>query len=204
MRGHRQEEIQARLYLGPCCTREQGKQVTGFLVACSWSPGELVPYIRGVGGASRGEVSSGFRVFCPPLCDVVCREHTQYLCFSSQLFRNGLCVFSLFASFIKNLPNCTCTQLSSVPYSFFVFFCSRRHLSRWKHLQHQQGFQVPACLINRRLLFLAVPAVIPFHSSTHSHILLNETTLQSTFVHSFPRERLTLPIYPEGFIFRVS
>ena len=30
-------------------------------------------------------------------------------------------------------PNCSCTQLFLVPYSFFVFCCSRRCLSRCKH-----------------------------------------------------------------------
>ena len=30
-------------------------------------------------------------------------------------------------------PNCTCTQLFLVPYSFFVFCCSRRCLSGCKH-----------------------------------------------------------------------
>ena len=44
-------------------------------------------------------------------------------------------------------PNCTCTQLFLVPYSLFVFCCSRRHSSRCRH--HSKGSQlpVPVCLI---------------------------------------------------------
>ena len=40
-------------------------------------------------------------------------------------------------------PNCACTQLFLVPYNFFVFCCSRRHLSRCKHCSKRS--QVPAC-----------------------------------------------------------
>ena len=40
-------------------------------------------------------------------------------------------------------PNCACRQFL-VPYSFFVFCCWRRDLSRCKH--SSKGSQVPACL----------------------------------------------------------
>ena len=34
---------------------------------------------------------------------------------------------------VQNLPNCTSMQLFFVPYSFFLFCCLRRCLSRYKH-----------------------------------------------------------------------
>ena len=41
-------------------------------------------------------------------------------------------------------PNCACSQLFLVPYSFFVFRCSKRCLFWCKHCS--KGSQVPACL----------------------------------------------------------
>ena len=44
-----------------------------------------------------------------------------------QLDFGALCIFlSIICS------SCTCTQLFLVPYSFFVFCCSKRHLSRYQ------------------------------------------------------------------------
>ena len=48
-------------------------------------------------------------------------------------------------------PNCTYTLLFLLPYSFFVFCCSRRHLSRCKHCK--KGPQVPARLTLNMVLF---------------------------------------------------
>ena len=41
-------------------------------------------------------------------------------------------------------PSCACTQLFLAPYSFLVFYCLRRGVSRCKPCS--KGFQVPACL----------------------------------------------------------
>ena len=42
--------------------------------------------------------------------------------------------FGLFVTFGSRIcPNCTCTQLFLVPYSFFVFCCSRRGVSKCKN-----------------------------------------------------------------------
>ena len=63
-----------------------------------------------------------------------CTGHVQYLAFASdtlfcsQLSRSdswvfwSFCIFSLWIN-----PNCACMQLFLVSYSFFVFYCSRRH-----------------------------------------------------------------------------
>ena len=59
--------------------------------------------------------------------------------------RQQLGFWSLFISLSIICPKCTCTQLFLVPYSFFVFCCSRRCLSRCQHCS--KGSQVPACLI---------------------------------------------------------
>ena len=51
--------------------------------------------------------------------------------------------FGLFISSVSLIwPNCACRQLLLVLYSFFVFYCSRRCLSRSKHCS--KGSQVPA------------------------------------------------------------
>ena len=61
----------------------------------------------------------------------------------------GFCLFVRFCILLSILrPNCTCMQLFLVPYSFFVFCCLRRHLSRCRRCS--KGSQVPACL-NRTL-----------------------------------------------------
>ena len=50
--------------------------------------------------------------------------------FCFQLFRNGSWDFCTFWSRI--CPNCTCTQLFLVPYSFFIFCSWKRGVSRYK------------------------------------------------------------------------
>ena len=55
-------------------------------------------------------------------------------CFCSRLFKGGSSVFESFCIFLRRIcPNCACTELFLVPYSFFVFCCWRRGLSRCKH-----------------------------------------------------------------------
>ena len=51
----------------------------------------------------------------------------------------GLCV-----SFVHVSPSCACTHLLLVPYSFFVFRCLRRSMSRWKPCSKWP--QKPVCL----------------------------------------------------------
>ena len=77
-----------------------------------------------------------------PLSGTVCRcVYTQH----PVLLPAPQLDFGLFISFVSLIwPNCACRQLLLVPYSFFVFYCSRRRLSRSKHCS--KGFQVPACL----------------------------------------------------------
>ena len=48
-------------------------------------------------------------------------------CLCSLLFRSGIWAFCIFLSII--CPSCSCGQLFLVPYSFFVFCCSRRCVS---------------------------------------------------------------------------
>ena len=59
-------------------------------------------------------------------------------CFCSRLLKSGIGGFDLFWSRI--CPNYTCMGLFLVPYSFFVFCCWRRGVSRCKHCS--KGFQV--------------------------------------------------------------
>ena len=63
-------------------------------------------------------------------------------CFCSWLLISGSWVFLVFLSII--CPNCACTQLFLVPYSFFVSCCLRRGVSRCKPCS--RGSQVPVFL----------------------------------------------------------
>ena len=96
-------------------------------------------------------VSSGSRRWARGVTQVVCVQGACVVpCFCSWLFRSGSWVFRLFCIFLPTIcPNCTCPQLFLVPDGFFVFYCSRRCLSRCKHGNHcSKGSrsQVPASL----------------------------------------------------------
>ena len=81
------------------------------------------------------------RCFAHPSGGGVCRGQAHYLCFCPRhpIFAPGsskLAVgfFGLFVSFGSRIcPNCAYTQLFLVPYSFFVFCCSRKGVSRCKY-----------------------------------------------------------------------
>ena len=130
------QEMQARLYWGPCCSRGEREQVT---VSLARSPR------RGRAGSLYGVrvgVCPGveLRWFAHPFGGAVRRGHAQYPAFAPntlfllralQKWQLGFLVFCIFLSII--CLNCACRQLFLVPYSFFVFCCWRRGLSRCKH-----------------------------------------------------------------------
>ena len=65
----------------------------------------------------------------------VCSSQPLFLTpwFYCWLFRSRLGLFGLFCILLSLIwLNCACTQLFSVPYSYFVFCCWRRCLSRCK------------------------------------------------------------------------
>ena len=80
-------------------------------------------------------------MFCPPLrwCFVLRALSVPCFCSRPPAFAPGSSevAVGLFWSFCILLsiicPSCTCTKLFLVPYSFFVFCCLRRRLSRCKH-----------------------------------------------------------------------
>ena len=81
-----------------------------------------------------------------PFGGVAFRGHGQYTLFlllaSSEV---AMGFFGLFVSRVHNLPSCTRTQLLFlVPYNFFVFCCSRRHLSGTSTASKGPLSQVPA------------------------------------------------------------
>ena len=66
-------------------------------------------------------------------------------CFRSGLFKSGSWDFWSLCIFCPEFcPNCACSQLFLVPYSFFIFCCSWRGVSRCKHCS--KGSQAPGCL----------------------------------------------------------
>lgn len=113
--------------------------------------GELVPYV----GWGRGQVQ-GWRAaqaVCPPLrwCGVrgACLRPSPCSLFpvlapSSGEVAVGFSGGSFCILVSVTCPNCAWRQLFLAPYHFFVFCCSRSHLSRCELCS--EGSQVPACL----------------------------------------------------------
>ena len=128
------QEIQARLYWGPCCSRGEWEQTTGSF-ACSLPEWGWACSLRGVRvGVCPGVGLEGWlRWFAHPLVRVSCRGRgsTLLLLQALQKWQLGFLVSLYVLSRI--CPNCACRQLFFVPYSFFVFCCSRRGVSRCKH-----------------------------------------------------------------------
>ena len=145
---------QVRFYCGPCCSKEERELTTGFL-ACSGTAGVgragslygvRVGLCPGVGPEGR------LRCFAHPSGGVECRVHAQYLAFAPctqflllALQKWQLGFFCLLYLLSRICPTWSCTQLFLVPYSFFVFCCWRRGVSRCKH--SSKGSQVTTCLI---------------------------------------------------------
>ena len=79
-----------------------------------------------------------------PLGGVECRGvySTLFLllthCFCFRLLKMADFLVSLYV-LSRICPNCPCTQLSSVPYSFSIFYCSRRGMSSCKHRNIAKG-----------------------------------------------------------------
>ena len=73
---------------------------------------------------------------CTPLWWCCMQGHTQYLS-ALHLFQAlqkwQLGFLMPFYLLSRICPNCACTQLFLVPFSFFAFCCSRRDVSRYKH-----------------------------------------------------------------------
>ena len=85
----------------------------------------------------------------------MCRGHAQYPAFAPDtlfllqaLQKWQLGFFGLFVSFGSRIcPNCACTQLFLVPYSFFVILLLKERCVQVQTLQQcSKGSQVPACL----------------------------------------------------------
>ena len=95
------------------------------------------------------------RCFAHPFGGVVCKGLAQYPAFAldTLLLLRALqeCQMGFFWSFcILSIirPKCTCMQLFSVPYSFFVFCCLETFVQVQALQQRISGprSQVPACL----------------------------------------------------------
>ena len=105
---------------------------------------KLVPYMgkwgRGVQGLSwRGGLGG-----TQPSRGIVCRRQAQYPVLAPSSSEAAVGVFWSFHILLSVIcPQYTCLQVFLVPYSFFVFYCSRRCLSRCK--RSRKGSQVP-CL----------------------------------------------------------
>ena len=110
----------------PCLLPGRGWGTGWFLI---WGEGRAV---------SRTGLEGWLRWFAHPLGGAVCRGHVQYPAFAPGSSKVAVGGFGLFWSRI--CPNYTWMQLFLVPYSFFVFCCWRRGVSRCKYCS--KGFQV--------------------------------------------------------------
>ena len=105
-------------------------------------PGDSLHGVR-VGVSPKIRREDGLRGLSTPLVVLSAGEHCILVLLPAlQKQQLGFCFFCIFLSVI--CPNFTCSCF--VFYSFFVFCCSRRHLSRCKHCCKKS--QVPASLNN--------------------------------------------------------
>ena len=135
--------------MGPLLEQEGARTNMSPCSLAEW--GELVPYgVRveaGLGVPPKGWL----RWLAHTFGGVECRGHVEVPCFCSRhpvfcsgLFRSGswsFCSFCILFSII--CPNCPCTQLFLVPYSFFTFCCWRRCLSKCKHYSKDSQVKGP-------------------------------------------------------------
>ena len=149
------QEIQARLYWGPCCSREEREQVTDSLACLFPKVGASSFLIRNEGrDVSRGLARRVAWVVCPPFrwCCVQGACTVPCFCYQLPVFAPGssevavglFCGF--FVSFVQNLPQ---LHMHTVTFSPFQFLPVLRFVERCvqvQALQHcSRGSQVPAC-----------------------------------------------------------
>ena len=136
----------------PAAAGRSQKQVTGSL-ACFPNVGPACS-LKGVrvGAGPRFGLEGWLGWSAHPLAFAVCRDHTAVPCFCSGHLRSSSWVFGLFISCSKFVPTAHVHSYFLLPYSFFIFCCSRKHLSRCKHCR--QGSQVPAFFSVTWLIFL--------------------------------------------------
>ena len=122
--------FQARFYWGLCC-----KQRGASLFACLL-PEEgrsLFPtWVEGR-GMSRGWAGGVAWVVCPPLRLRCVQGACPVPCFCSGSSKVAFWIFGLFVSFVQNWPQLHIHAFILAPYSFFVFCCLKRGVSRCKH-----------------------------------------------------------------------
>ena len=119
--------IQARLYWDSCCCRSEWKQVAGSLALLSEGVMSRFPIWAWGWGWGPGWMEG-------------------WLSWSAHLLGGAVWVFGLLY-LVHNLPQ---LQLSLVPYGFFIFYCSRRLLTRCNHWS--KGSQVWAHLTGTNVL----------------------------------------------------
>ena len=113
------------------------------------------------------------RCFAHPLGGVVCRGHAQYPAFARGSSKVAVGYFS-WSLLSRICLNCACTWLFLAPYSFFVFCCSRRGVSRCQHGS-------PAAKGPRSQPRVPGPRLSPYH---HTHCLSHRVLSISGFLRA--------------------
>ena len=127
---------------------------------------------------SRGRREGWQRWLAHPFGGVVCSGHARYPAFAPRSSEVAVGISGLFVSCPEFAPTAhECTQLLLVPYSFFVFCCSRGPSVQVQALQqrvpgpslshkyYKQRRIIDSCLLEMRrkmLNFLPVPLLLPF------------------------------------------
>ena len=109
--------------------------------------GKLVPFMEwGWECVQRSSWSGGLGALPTPLV-VACVQGACTVLLSLQKWQLDFWSFCILLYII--CPNRTYVQLFLVPYSFFIFCCLRRHLSRFKHCGKGLQVPVPSLFINK-------------------------------------------------------
>ena len=119
-------------FIGPPLQQEAARTNNSFpCLPSSLNVGKPVPCkCRGVNRSGRRDP----QVVCPPLRWWCVQGACEVLCFCSGLFRSVSLAFWSFCIFHpKFFLIAARMQLFLVPYSFFVFCCSKRGMSRCQH-----------------------------------------------------------------------
>ena len=134
-------EIQASLYWVPRYSKSEQEKTTGSLAFLLPEVGGQACSLYGVTvGVYPGFGPEGkLKWFAHPLGGIVCRGHARHSVHSK------VAVLDFFISLYllsRICTNCTCMQLFLIPYSFFVFCCARRDVSRCKQCSTaEKGFR---------------------------------------------------------------
>ena len=158
---------------------------------------------------SRGQSGGAARWFAHPSGGVEFRGHTQYPAFAldtwfllQALHKWQLGFFSLFVSFVQNLPQLHRHKLIFSPLEFLCIFLFQEKCVHIQLLQHwSKGSQVPDCFISPERLYILIlkdkgPKVSSSESSSCCTEAIDPSLPQKCFslLHAFSGETTVMSL----------